>query len=407
MAGACLRVLTRCAAAPDGRSASITWHCATAQPGRAQQDARLAAHGIRSVLNGSNKSFSFDYECDAPIDERWFRCSVNPLSGNHPGVVVMHENISASKRDQSSLVSLAERLSLATEVARVGVWEWNIASNALTWNSTMFAIYGLPQSTPISYELWAQAVNAEDLGRVESTTQSAIIRQSEEIMEFRIIAGDGNVRYVSGGRERPVVDASGQVCRVIGVNLDITERKKAEQELRSNQALMTHLAGHDFLTDLPNQRLLRDRIDQAVKLAFRNQKKFAVLFFDLDGFKHINDSLGHPIGDKILLSMAKRLVESGRASDTIGRFGGDEFPCTSSGGRSSGGNRRSPLYECLKLSPQFTPSTSLNFKSQHASESAYIRTMVWIPRRSSRTPMSRCTTPKVEAAQIFSSSTLT
>ena len=88
---------------------------------------------------------------------------------------------------------------------------------------------------------------------------------------------------------------------------------------------MTHSAQHDFLTGLPNRMLLNDRVSQAIALAPRHTKKVAVLFLDLDGFKHINDSLGHPIGDKLLQSIAKRLVDCVRASDTVSRQGGDEF----------------------------------------------------------------------------------
>jgi diguanylate cyclase (GGDEF)-like protein/PAS domain S-box-containing protein len=127
---------------------------------------------------------------------------------------------------------------------------------------------------------------------------------------------------------------------------NITTRKKAEallvqkvEELnRSNEELMesahvartmtqqmTHLAEHDSLTGLPNRLLLNDRLGQSVKLAQRNLCQVAVLFLDLDGFKHINDSLGHAIGDKLLQSIAARLTDCLRAPDTISRLGGDEF----------------------------------------------------------------------------------
>ncbi len=88
---------------------------------------------------------------------------------------------------------------------------------------------------------------------------------------------------------------------------------------------MTHSAEHDFLTGLPNRMLLNDRISQAIVLAPRHRNKVAVLFLDLDGFKHINDSLGHPTGDKLLQSVARRLVDCVRVSDTVSRQGGDEF----------------------------------------------------------------------------------
>jgi len=94
---------------------------------------------------------------------------------------------------------------------------------------------------------------------------------------------------------------------------------------RSMSLQMTHSANHDFLTDLPNRMLLNDRLTQAIALACRYRHKLAVLFLDLDSFKHINDSLGHAIGDKLLKAMGERLLATVRKSDTVSRQGGDEF----------------------------------------------------------------------------------
>jgi diguanylate cyclase (GGDEF)-like protein len=103
------------------------------------------------------------------------------------------------------------------------------------------------------------------------------------------------------------------------------ERKKIESTALAMAQQMAHSAEHDFLTGLPNRMLLNDRISQAIALATRHAKKVAVLFLDLDGFKHINDSLGHPIGDKLLQSIAACLVQCIRGSDSVSRQGGDEF----------------------------------------------------------------------------------
>ena len=103
------------------------------------------------------------------------------------------------------------------------------------------------------------------------------------------------------------------------------ERKAMEGALCVEKERMVHSAEHDFLTGLPNRMLLNDRIGQAIALAPRRRLNGAVLFLDLDGFKHINDSLGHAVGDQLLQSVAKRLVECVRVSDTVSRQGGDEF----------------------------------------------------------------------------------
>ncbi len=102
---------------------------------------------------------------------------------------------------------------------------------------------------------------------------------------------------------------------------DITQRKKSEDQL----VKMSHSAQHDVLTNLPNRVLLYDRITRAISFAQRQRKQLAVLFVDLDHFKRINDSLGHAVGDKLLRSVAGRLVASVRRSDTVSRLGGDEF----------------------------------------------------------------------------------
>jgi diguanylate cyclase (GGDEF)-like protein len=103
------------------------------------------------------------------------------------------------------------------------------------------------------------------------------------------------------------------------------ERKGMEDTARDLALQIAHAAKHDDLTGLPNRALLNDRVDFAISLAARHKTKLAVLFLDLDGFKHVNDSLGHSSGDKLLKSIAGRLLKSVRAADTVSRQGGDEF----------------------------------------------------------------------------------
>jgi diguanylate cyclase (GGDEF)-like protein/PAS domain S-box-containing protein len=116
----------------------------------------------------------------------------------------------------------------------------------------------------------------------------------------------------------PIHDHGGRVVGSVKVFRDMSgARAMAEQ--------IAHAAEHDFLTGLPNRLLLNDRVGQAIALAERNKDKVAVLFLDMDGFKHINDSLGHPAGDKLLQCIANRLRDCVRAPDTVSRQGGDEF----------------------------------------------------------------------------------
>jgi diguanylate cyclase (GGDEF)-like protein/PAS domain S-box-containing protein len=116
----------------------------------------------------------------------------------------------------------------------------------------------------------------------------------------------------------PIHNRSGQVTGAVIVFHDVSQSRAMAQK-------MTHLAQHDFLTGLPNRALLMERLSQAIGLAGRHHKQVGLLFLDLDNFKHINDSLGHAIGDELLKAVAARLVASVRSTDMVCRQGGDEF----------------------------------------------------------------------------------
>ena len=116
----------------------------------------------------------------------------------------------------------------------------------------------------------------------------------------------------------PLHDAAGAVVGLLGITREINELKHAEMALQN-------IATHDTLTGLPNRYLMFDRLNQLLIRAERFATCFAVLFIDLDGFKRINDSRGHDVGDLVLRAVAERLSQSVRAADTVARIGGDEF----------------------------------------------------------------------------------
>jgi diguanylate cyclase (GGDEF)-like protein len=140
--------------------------------------------------------------------------------------------------------------------------------------------------------------------------------------EHRVQHRDGSYRWMLA-RGIAVRDPSGRATRVVGSQTDVTDRRQAEQRLQ-------HDALHDALTGLPNRVLFLDRLDQSLRRAQRRGRAGtescgAVLFLDLDRFKLVNDSLGHHVGDRLLIAVARRLESALRPGDTVARLGGDEF----------------------------------------------------------------------------------
>jgi len=151
-------------------------------------------------------------------------------------ILTINNDITERRQADSKLLLLTERLSLATAVARVGVWEWDLTSNTLTWDATMFDIYGFAPVVPMPYEQWSRAVHDEDLPAVEATFRDAIEEKGQGSSEYRITRTDGSVRNVSMV-QRVLLDERGNVRGLIGVNMDITERKVAEKALEQSRHL--------------------------------------------------------------------------------------------------------------------------------------------------------------------------
>ena len=164
-----------------------------------------------------------------------------------------------------------------------------------------------------------RVVDAATRETMADAVQAAVRNDSTEHLPFNclLLRRDGSEIAIAD-TVSPIHDREGHVTGAVIVVRDVSEAREMARR-------MAHSAEHDFLTGLPNRMLLNDRLGQAIVMARRHSTRVAVLFLDLDGFKHVNDSLGHPIGDRLLQSVAGRLVTCVRVSDTVSRQGGDEF----------------------------------------------------------------------------------
>ena len=225
---------------------------------------------------------------------------------------------------QHALARLAEseqRHALAMQGANDGLWDWDVRADRLYFSPRWKQMLGYsePELGDARGE-WLGRVHADDRAALTQALEAHLSGASHHFEhEHRIQHRDGSYRWVLA-RGMAVRDAQGRATRVVGSQTDVTDRKEAEQRLQ-------HDALHDALTGLPNRVLFLDRLDQAIRRAQRANPSAAaaVLFLDLDRFKLVNDSLGHQVGDQLLIAVARRLESAVRPPDTVARLGGDEF----------------------------------------------------------------------------------
>ncbi len=231
------------------------------------------------------------------------------------------DSVAAAVALRDSERALAE----AQRIARLGSWEWDLASGRGTWSAELYSMLALdpgtagvePEDFVAAYRRYLDAVHPEDRAEAESAIGTAIETRQEYAFDHRLVGTDGAVTWVQG-RIRAEVDDDGVPSRVHGTAVDITERVALEQKL-------TALALFDDLTGLHNRRGFVTLADHHLALAARTGRPVPLLFVDMDEMKTINDTFGHNEGDRALVEVAAFLRSALRASDLVARVGGDEF----------------------------------------------------------------------------------
>jgi len=230
------------------------------------------------------------------------------------------QEIEERRRFEKALRRSEERYALAVKGANDGLWDWDMQTGKIyyspRWKSTLG--YQEDEIGDSPHE-WFDRVHPEDIDHLKMDLATHLKGVTEHFEnEHRMLHKDGTYRWILS-RGIGVRNSKGFAGRLAGSQTDITDRKNAEQQL-------LHDAFHDALTNLPNRALFMDRLQVAFERGKRREEnKFAVLFLDLDRFKDINDSLGHSVGDQVLAAVAKMLTSGLRSTDTVARFGGDEF----------------------------------------------------------------------------------
>jgi PAS domain S-box-containing protein len=166
------------------------------------------------------------------VTSRW--TLQNDEQGAPRALLEINRNITERKLAEEQLRNLTERLSLAMRSASIGVWDWDLRTNTTVWDDTIFAIFGIPKVVPMAYEKFSQHVHPDDLPKVQASLERAIQGKTQEVVEFRINRPDGSMRHIYSA-SGVVLDEHGNVVRVVGTAVDITERKQMEAQIEANK----------------------------------------------------------------------------------------------------------------------------------------------------------------------------
>ncbi|MEB0011133.1 EAL domain-containing protein [Glaciimonas sp. Gout2] len=226
------------------------------------------------------------------------------------------------------LSEVEDKLSGILESIPMVLWSVSTTHELLYINQAADVIYGRAVADfKADPALWRSIVHPDDRLRVMQWLVQ-VLAAKPLTLKYRIVRPDGEIRWLED-RARTVRDAEGHPLRLDGVATDISERKASDERIE-------YLANYDALTNLPNRNLLMNRLHQGLIRARRSHGKLGILFLNIDRFKNINDSFGHPFGDSLLKEFAHRLKLTLREGDTVARLGGDEFVIILSDIRESG-----------------------------------------------------------------------
>ncbi|NQZ90444.1 MAG: EAL domain-containing protein [Colwellia sp.] len=242
-----------------------------------------------------------------------------------------HLDITERKINEQTLITTSQLLDESQKIAKVGGWQLDLISNDLFWTAETYRIHeASPETFNPNVDVGVSLFLPESRQIIMEALDDAINFGKSYDLELETHTTKGKLIDIRTTCIATIHD--GKPIKLTGIFQDISEQKKIQRKLeKSNRDLenvndiLTRGANYDALTGLPNRNLLADRMEQALAYNKRNKSSLAIVFIDLDGFKEVNDTYGHSIGDDLLCCITEELKKTMRECDTLARIGGDEF----------------------------------------------------------------------------------
>ena len=259
------------------------------------------------------------FEMEYRLGSAWVLAQAQRLPDS-PLWLGTHTDISARRAVENRLHESDAIWKLALESSGDGVWDWHVQQGVEHFSDRYLRLYGFePGDVEATPEAFDARTHPDDVAQMTRDREDHFAGRTPLYRnEHRVLAKDGTWKWVLSRGMVIARDAHGKPLRMVGTHTDITDRKRQE-------ALVWQQARLDTLTGLPNRRSLRERIERALAQRALRGEELAVMFVDLDHFKEVNDSLGHDVGDALLVQVAARLQGCMPPGGTVARMGGDEF----------------------------------------------------------------------------------
>lgn len=308
------------------------------------EDRKRVIGQVKCALDGISDAYLCEYRIECKDKSfKWVldrgKIISTSITGHPTRMIGTYTDIDQLKQAEEDRNKLTQRLLLAIEAGKIGIFEYDIKNNKLDWDDRMLEIYGIERDEFITdFSGWASRVHPDDIQLAIQNFQEALTRNKEFNTEYRIVLPNGEIREI---REKGVIirDRYNFPTSFLGVNWDITNEKKLTTELyKEKEKLHQTLASvndlqhelkfqatHDALTLLINRREFENKLHEVINSKQATHHWHSLCYIDLDKFKIVNDTAGHAAGDKLLKQICTIIQNCVRDSDILARLGGDEF----------------------------------------------------------------------------------